>query len=57
MARFASKKSKEFWGFMAAAGVCYGLSTLFGAGDSQNILIVVSAVLFIIAIYRLKRSS
>lgn len=55
MALFASKKSKEFWGLMAAAAVFYGLSTLFGAGDLQNILIVFSAVLFIIAIYRLKK--
>jgi uncharacterized membrane protein YjjP (DUF1212 family) len=56
MALFATKKSKEFWGLVAAAGVCYGLSHLFKAGDLQNILVVVSAVLFIIAIYRLKRS-
>ena len=56
MALFASKKSKEFWGLMAAAGVCYGLSTLFKTRDLQNILVVVAAVLFIIAIYRLKRS-
>jgi hypothetical protein len=57
MALFASKKSKEFWALMAAAAVFYGLSTLFRTGDLQNILIVFSAVLFIIAIYRLKRSS
>jgi hypothetical protein len=56
MALFASKKSKEFWGLVAAAGTCYGLSTLFKTGDLQNILVVVAAVLFIIAIYRLKRS-
>jgi hypothetical protein len=56
MALFESKKSKEFWGLMAAAGTCYGLSTLFKEGDLQNILVVVAAVLFIIAIYRLKRS-
>jgi uncharacterized membrane protein YjjP (DUF1212 family) len=56
MELFTSKKSKEFWGLVAAAGVCYGLSLLFKAGDLQNILVVVSAVLFIIAIYRLKRN-
>jgi uncharacterized membrane protein YjjP (DUF1212 family) len=56
MELFTSKKSKEFWGLIAAAGVCYGLSHLFKAGDLQNILVVVSAVLFIIAIYRLKRN-
>jgi hypothetical protein len=56
MALFDSKKSKEFWGLMVAAGLCYGLSTLFKTGDLQNLLIVVAAVLFIIAIYRLKRS-
>jgi len=56
MALFASKKAKEFWGLIAAAGTCYGLSTLFKRGDLQNILVVVAAVLFIIAIYRLKRS-
>ena len=57
MALFPSKKSKEFWGLMAASGVCYGLSTLLKAGQPQNILIVASAVLFIIALYRLTRSS
>jgi hypothetical protein len=56
MALFESKKSKEFWGLMVAAGVCYGLSTLFKTEDLQNILLVVAAILFIIAIYRLKRS-
>ncbi len=56
MALFASKKAKEFWGLIAAAGTCYGLSTLFQKGDLQNILVVVAAVLFIIAIYRVKRS-
>jgi Na+/citrate or Na+/malate symporter len=56
MALFGSKKSKEFWGLIAAAGVCYGLSTIFKSEDLQNVLIVVAAVLFIIAIYRLKRS-
>jgi len=55
MALFASKKSKGFWGLMAAAAVFYGLSKLFRTGDLQNILIVFSAVLFIIAIYRLKK--
>ena len=57
MALFDSKKSKEFWGLMAASAVCYGLSTLLGTGDLHNLLVVVSAVLFIIAIYRLKRPS
>jgi hypothetical protein len=56
MAFFTTKKSKEFWGLIAAAGFCYGLSLLFKAGNLQNILVVVSAVLFIIAIYRLKRN-
>jgi hypothetical protein len=49
-------KSKEFWGLMAGAVILYGLSTLFKEGDLQNILIVVSAMLFIIAIYRLWKS-
>jgi hypothetical protein len=57
MALFASKKSKEFWALMAASGAFYGLSTLFRTGDLQNILIVFAAVLFVMAIYRLKRSS
>lgn len=56
MELFSSKKSKEFWGLIAAAGVCYGLSYLFKSGDLQNILVVFSAVLFIVAIYRLKRN-
>ena len=56
MALFASKKSKEFWGLMAGAVVLYGLSTLFKEGDLQNILIVVSAMLFIIGLYRLWKS-
>ena len=56
MELFTGKKSKEFWGLIAAAGVCYGLSLLFKAGDLQNILVVVSAALFIIALYRLKRN-
>ena len=56
MEPFTSKKSREFWGLIAAAGVCYGLSFLFKTGDLQNILLVVSAILFIIAIYRLKRN-
>jgi len=57
MALFDSRKSKEFWGLIAASGVSYGLSTLFESGHLQNILIVVSAVLFIIALYRLQKSS
>jgi hypothetical protein len=57
MALFPSKKSKEFWGLMAASGVCYGLSTFVKAGQPQNILIVASAILLIIALYRLTRSS
>jgi len=57
MAQFPSQKSKEFWGLMAASAASYGLSTLFKAGQLQNILIVVSAVLFIIALYRFTRSA
>ncbi|MCG6918631.1 MAG: hypothetical protein LJE89_13940 [Deltaproteobacteria bacterium] len=57
MALFESKKSKEFWGLMAASGISYGLSTLVKTAQLQNILIVVSAVLFIIALYKLTRSS
>jgi hypothetical protein len=57
MALFPSQKSKEFWGLMAASVASYGLSTLFKTGQLQNILIVVSAVLFIIALYRFTRSS
>jgi len=34
-----------------------GLSTLFEPGQLQTFLIVVSAVLFIIALYRLQKSS
>jgi len=57
MALFPSQKSKEFWGLMAASLVSYGLSTLFKTGQLQSILVVVSAVLFIIAVFRLTRSS
>ena len=57
MALLDNKKSKEFWGLMAASGISYGLSTLFKTGQLQNILIVVSAVLFILALYKLTRSS
>ena len=56
MALFASRKAKEFWGLMAGAVVLYGLSTLFKEGDLQNILIVVSAMLFIIGLYRYWKS-
>jgi hypothetical protein len=57
MALFESKKSKEFWGLLAASGISYGLSTLFQTEYLQNILVVAAAVLFIVAIYRLQKSS
>jgi hypothetical protein len=52
-----SRKSKEFWGFMAASLAFYLLSLLFKAEDLKNILIVVSAVLFVVAVLRLRKSS
>jgi hypothetical protein len=52
---FSSKRAREFWGFMAAAFVFYLLSMLFETADLKNILIVVSAFLFIVALFRLRR--
>ena len=51
-----SRKSKEFWGLMAASLALYILSLLFKA-DLKNILIVASAALFVAALLRLRRSS
>ena len=56
MALFTSRKWKEFWGFMAAAVVFYGLSTLFKA-DLKNILTVASAILFVVALLKLRKPS
>ena len=57
MSLFYSRKSIEFWGFMAAAFVLFLLSTLFKTQDLKNILIVASAILLVIALLRLRRSS
>lgn len=54
MALFKSRKSKEFWGLMAAALVFYLLSLLFKTENLKNILTVVSAALFVIALLRLR---
>ena len=54
---FSGRKSKEFWGFMAAALVLFLLSTLFKKEDLKNILTVASAILFVIALLRLRKSS
>lgn len=56
MALLKSRKSKEFWGLMAASLALYILSLLFKA-DLKNILIVASAALFVAALLRLRRSS
>jgi hypothetical protein len=56
MTMLKTRKSKEFWGFMAASLALYLLSLLFKA-DLKNILIVASAALFIAALLRLRRSS
>ena len=42
---------------MAAAFVLYLLSTLLKTEDLKNILLVASAILFVVALLRLKRSS
>lgn len=57
MGMFSSRKAKEFWGLMAGAFVLFLLSTLFKTEDLKNILIVVSAILFVIALLRLRKSS
>jgi len=57
MAWLESRKSKEFWGFIAASLALYLLSLLFKAEDLKNILIVASAILFVVAVLRLRRSS
>lgn len=57
MGLFPSRKSKEFWGLMAAAAISYALSTVFETQDLKNILIVVSAILFVVALLRLRGSS
>ena len=53
---FSGRKSKEFWGFIIAALALFLLSALFKTEDLKNILIVASAILFIIALVRLKGS-
>ena len=53
----SGRKAKEFWGFMAAAFVLFLLSTVFKTEDLKNILTVASAILFVIALLRLRKSS
>ena len=42
---------------MAAAFVLYVLSTILKKEDLKNILLVASAILFVVALLRLRRSS
>ena len=57
MSLLSSRKSKEFWGLIAAALVFFLLSSLFKTEDLKNILIVVSAVLFVLALLKLRGST
>ncbi len=57
MSLFPSSKSKEFWGLMAAAFVFYVLSTIFETEHLKNVLVVVSGILFVVALFRLRGSS
>jgi hypothetical protein len=57
MSLFASRKAKEFWALMAVGVVLFLLSTLFETENLKNILIVASAILFVVALLRLKGGS
>lgn len=57
MSLFPSSKSKEFWGLMAVAFGFYVLSTILEAEHLKNVLVVVSGILFVVALYRLRGSS
>jgi hypothetical protein len=57
MSWFRERKWKEFWGLIAAALVFYLFSLVLKWEDAENLAVVTSAALFIIAIYRLKKSS
>ena len=57
MSLFPSSKSKEFWGLMAAAFVFYVLSTIIETEHLKNVLVVVSGILFVVALLRLRGSS
>ena len=54
---FSGRKAKEFWGLMAGAFALFLLSTVFKTEDLKNILTVVSAILFVIGLLRLRKSS
>jgi hypothetical protein len=55
MAFLPGGKTTEFWALMAGALVFYLLSTVFQTENLKNILIVASAILFVIAFLRLRR--
>ena len=57
MSFFAGKKSKEFWILMAISLGFYALSTLFEVEDLKNVLIVVSAIFFVVALVRLRKGT